>query len=217
MIAINIVTIYRLGAPMIAYNSFFASGASRAYFVQYAPQGGTVELGYQFLRQICGPCTCHARINMPRASRKPRSGFTVLVFSGPHFGRLFRRSAQGGRRCSCNGGNLYDDAFNHSIKTVLADIGSKWGKATQAYKACNLCAWVGHRKGVQILRMYLTDQRSENFEYLWRSYFLDGSIYLLIWPQLCEIDTSLPISPFFLSSSTSTYNVSTIIWAEKWT
>lgn len=59
------------------------------------------------------------------ASRKPRSGFMVLVFSGARDplrptiskSRAFAR-AETGRR-SCNRGNLYDGAFNRSIKTVL--------------------------------------------------------------------------------------------------
>lgn len=68
------------------------SGRFIKWRVRLEPWQVAVTLGCQFLRGICGPCTCRAQqCEEARSVRKPgqrvcRSGFTDLVFSlGPCF------------------------------------------------------------------------------------------------------------------------------------
>lgn len=109
---------------IVVYNSFFSSGASRGYLSPgWALRGGArIELSYQFLCRICGPCTCHMRVwahHGHHGSHARVSWFWFLAERDSPTECCGVAVKVGRRRCSCNRGNLYDGAFNRSIKIVL--------------------------------------------------------------------------------------------------
>lgn len=91
------------------HNSFLLSGASRGYFV---------EDGRRRVARVGLPVFAPNMwaMHLPRASRKPRSSFMVLVFSGGLFCGRHTGGEVDDQQLRPDRGNLYDDAFNRSIK-----------------------------------------------------------------------------------------------------
>lgn len=177
--------------PRVA-NSFLLSSASRGYFTQDGHRRVACAVGLPvFAPNIWAMHLPRARINAPREHHGSRARISWFWFLAGR-GRLFRRRRAEGStmQLQLNRGNLYDGAFNRSIKTVLEHwMKPKWEDRSRVLRRSPIfCLFViytiiseyivqRHRKYIAwTLRACFTSQHKRELQLLTTGIFLDKAI-----------------------------------------